>query len=250
VPHAAPQPGVADPRLAAALISGAGTAEVCAALVDARVLAAVSATATGHETAEATGLRAESGAELAVLLLEAADGTRALPVFTDVEQLRRWRLDARPVQLTGAQACATALDEQAVQLVLDPAGAAVVLDHAELSAVAAGWVPVSGSGLQSRTGETALHAPAVEVPAGLVDALKEALRPEDLRAARLLEGPDGLVVGVCAKASLAPAQLAALAQRVMHRLGEALPPKGLALAQVPARGSGVPLIRKGLLRRS
>jgi pimeloyl-ACP methyl ester carboxylesterase len=40
-----------------------------------------------------------------------------------------------------------------------------------------------------------------------------ALAPERLRAARLLEGPDGLVVGVAPRTPLAPAELAALANR-------------------------------------
>ncbi|MCW2544387.1 MAG: SseB family protein [Frankiales bacterium] len=250
MPHAAPEPGAADPRLAAALSNGAGTSEVCAALVDAQVLAAVAATATGHETAVATGLRAESGAELAVLLIEAADGSRALPVFTDVQELRRWRLDARPVQLTGAQACAAALDESAEHVVIDPAGRAAVLDLAELTAVAGGWVPVSGSGLHSKTGETALSAPNGPVPVELVSALRAALRPERLRAARLLEGPDGLVLGVTGRSPLGAAQLAGLAHRIMIRLGESLPPAGVGVAQVAARGPGVPLIRKGQLRRT
>ena len=244
-------PGEADPRLRQALDqppSAQAHAEICAALGDAGVLAAVAATATGHVTAAATGLRAESGAELAVLLIEAADGSRALPVFTDSTELRRWRIDARPVQLSGAQACAAALDESARHLVIDPAGRAAVLDLSELTAVAQGWVPVAGTGLSSRRGDTRLEAPRADHPQELVAALRAALAPERLAAARLLEGPDGLVVGVTASPQLDPAELAALAQRVMDRLGPALPPAGLGLAQVPARGPGLALIKRSRFR--
>ncbi len=237
--------GTAEPRLAAALASGS-RAEVLAALADARVFAAMRATSTAEHTTE-QGLRAESSAEMAVLLLEAG-GERALPVFSEADAVRRWRLEARPVRLTGPEACQAALDEGATALVLDPGDAPFVVPRAELGTLAAGWVPVQGAPLASRHAQTALHAPA-SVPQPLVTALRAALRPEDLRAARLLEGPDGLVLGVTPRTPLGPAELAALAQRVMGRLGGDLPPEGLDLAQVEARGPGVPVVRRRLLGR-
>lgn len=212
------------------------------------VLAAVAATATGHEIAAATGLRAESGAELAVLLLEAGDGTRALPVFTEVSQLQRWRLDARPVQLSGPEACQAALEQGATHVVVDAAGAAVTLTEAEVRAVATGWVPVAGTQLRSRTGPTALHAPSEPVSAALLTALREAVAPEGV-SARLLEGPEGLVLGISTRPVLDPAGLAALAQRVLARLGPELPAAGLGVAQVAARGSGVVVARGRWFRR-
>ena len=138
----------------------AARASALAALVDATVYACISATSTGEHRNASTGLRAESGAELAVLLLEASDGTRALPVFSDLDQLKKWRLDARPQRLTGAQACAAALDEQAATVVLDPSGAALALDPDEVRTVAQGWVPVPGSSLavQQSTEQTFLAA--------------------------------------------------------------------------------------------
>ncbi len=81
--------------------------------------------------------------------------------------------------------------------------------------------------------------------------LAEALRDEPVTSARLLEGPDGLVLGISGP-PLEPAGLAALAGRVMARAGDALPPQGLDLAQVGPEGPGVPLPlsrRRGLLRR-
>lgn len=237
--------GEADVRLAAALAAG-DRAAVLAALVDARVFAAITATATSEHTAD-TGLRAESSAEMAVVLLEAPDGSRALPVFQDLVALRRWRLDARPVPLTGPQACAAALDEKATALLLDPAGTAVVVT--ELSTLAQGWVPVPGSSLASRRGEAELQAPAVPAPRRLVAALRRGLAGEDLWSARLLAGPDGPVLGIAARRDLPPEELAALAHRLVQRLGSALPPEGLDLAQVPVDGPGQLVLRRGRLRR-
>lgn len=237
--------GSADPRLAEALGSGR-RAEVLAALVDARVFAAIRAASTAEHVTE-RGLRAESSAEMAVLLLGADDGSRALPVFTEATAVRRWRLEARPVRLTGTQACQAALDEGAEALVLDPGGAGVVLDATEVRALAQGWVPVPGSDLATRHAEVPLTTPC-DVPEALVRVLAAALRPERLRAARLLQGPDGLVLGVAPRRPLDPPALAAVAQRVVNRLGPDLPPGGLDLAQVPVRGPGAPVVRRGLLR--
>jgi hypothetical protein len=237
--------GEPDHRLVAALAapdSPQGRAALLAAFVDARVFAGINAAATAEQTAEATGLRAESSAQMAVLLLEVPDGTRALPVFPDLLALRRFRIDARPVALTGAQACAAARDEGAAALVVDPAGAARVLDAREVGALADGWVPVTGTRLTSRRAETPLEA--ATAPAALTGALRAALAGERLRSARVLRGPDGLVLGVAARAPLAPAALAALASRVVTRLGPALPPEGLDLAEVPAEGPGQELLAR------
>lgn len=236
--------GSADPRLAAALASG-DRSQVLAALVDARVFAAVTATATSEHTT-AAGLRADSSAEMAVVLLETEDGSRALPVFADLEALQAWRPGARPVSLTGRLACAAALDDGADALLLDPDGTAVVVT--ELRTLAAGWVPVPGSALASRRAPTALVEPATAAPPALVDALRTALQGEGLRAARLLEGPDGPVLGVAPRRPLPPQELAALAHRLVERLGEALPTSGLDLAEVPVRGPGQDVLRRGWLR--
>lgn len=240
--------GLADPVLAQARATGS-PARVLAVLAGCRVFAAVTATATSERVTD-SGLRADSTAEMAVLLLE-VDGVRALPVFPDVAAVLAWHPGARPVRLLGADACRAALDEGAQALVLEPGPQALVLDAGQLRAVASGWVPVPGSDLATRYAEVTLSAPAGDVPAGLVAALRTALHGERLRAARLLEGPEGLVLGVAPQRSLAPADLAALAQRVASRLGPDLPVGGLDLAQVPVRGPGLVVVPpgRGLLRR-
>ncbi len=235
--------GEADARLALALRRPGERGELLAAFVGARVFAAVTATSTAEHTAAATGLRVESTAAMAVVLLEAPDGSRALPVFPDLASLQGWRAEARPVPLTGAQACAAAVGEGASAVLLDPSGAAVALT--ELPTLAEGWVPVAGSSVATRHADTELREPAAPAPEDLVAALRAVLAGEGLRAARLLDGPDGPVLGVVPRVPLGPAALAALAQRIADRLGPRLPAAGLDLAQVALRGPGQDVLRRG-----
>jgi len=250
--------GAADPRLAAALAaheaheahkahkahkahtgSTATHAEVLAALATARLFVAITATSTAEHIEHSTGLRAESSAEMALVSLVSATGTRALPAFADLASMRRWRLDVRPVPVDATYLCQAALDDGAVAVVLDPAGAHLVLDRAEVEALAAGYVPVPGSALSARRTTEQLTHPASDPHPELINALAAALKPERLRGARLLEGSAGPVLGVVPRRPMNPAELAALAARVVQRLGPALPVDGLDLAVVPPKGPGV-----------
>lgn len=238
--------GRPDARLAAALAADDGTparrGEVLAALAGARVFLVLSAQALAVEESAATGLRQESTAEMALLSIRAPSGARALPAFVDGGQVQRWRDGARPVPVPGPVACASVLDDGAQALLLDPPGAALVLSGAVLAELAAGRVPVPGAPLSTRHGEVELAAGAPADP-GLLAALTSALAPEPVRAARLLAGPDGPVLGVVPAGPLDAAGLAALAARLRDRLGPALPVAGLDLAVVAADGPGeaVPL---------
>ncbi len=237
--------GAADPRLVAALTRydgrPAARAEVLAALAGARVFVAITATATAEHTEDLTGLRAESSAEMALVSVVASDGARAIPAFVDPAALRGWRLDVRPVPVTASYLARAALDDGAAAVVLDPGGPAVVVRRSDLEALAAGYVPVTGAPLAVRRIDQGLAEPATEPDPALVAALAEALRPERLKGARLLDGPGGLVLGIVPRRALAPAELAALAQRLMTRLGSALPATGLDLAVVPPKGPGHPV---------
>lgn len=225
--------GEPDPRLAAALSAWAADpvparrAEVLAALVDARVFVCLAAR-PGNQAVE-----------MALLSVVRTDGARLLPVFADGHAVQRWRREARPVPLPGPQACAAARDDGAVGVLLDPSGAAFAIGPDELARLARGWVPVAGTALAARRTTSALTAPAVAPDATLVTALGQALAGEPVQSARLLEGPDGLVLGL--DADLGPAGLAALADRVVRRLGAALPADGLDVAVVAAAGPGVPV---------
>ncbi|MGW7001694.1 SseB family protein [Streptomyces sp. NPDC054933] len=135
--------GAADPRLTAALAAyaddRAAEPDVLAALVGARLLvpvvallgevetvvdgaAARSASAEGGGGRRAGGLRREKTSDMAVPTIQAPDGRRALPAFTSVESLARWRADARPVAVPLPQALQALAHEQADTLLIDMAG--------------------------------------------------------------------------------------------------------------------------------
>ena len=245
--------GGPDPRLARALGADDGgpaaRSEVLAALAGARVFLALSAEALGTEESAVPGLRQESSAQMSLLSLVSSTGARALPAFLDGHQVQRWRHGARPVPVAGPLACRTALEDGAEALLLDPAGAAVVLRGPALRELAEGRVPVPGAALSTRASEAPLTA-APPAPPALLAALAAALRAEPVVAARLLAGPDGPVLGLVPDRPLPPAGLAALAARVRERLGADLPAAGLDLAVVPREGPGetVP-VRRGWRER-
>lgn len=240
--------GLADPGLAGALAEWAADpgsrtrAQALAALSTARVFAAVTARSTAEHVDPGTGLRAESTAEMALVTLAGSSG-RGVPVFLDVPTVTGFADGARPVALTGAELCRAALDDGAVAVVVDPPGAAMVLGASEVAELAAGRVPVTGArGLSARTTREQLTAPATADP-GLLASLATALRGEPVRRARLLEGPDGPVLGVVG--AYGPAELTALAARLAPRL-----PRPLDLAVVPADGPGLPVpLKRRWLRR-
>jgi hypothetical protein len=105
-----PDDGRPDPLLAAALADG-DAASVWPALLSARVLLPVVAL-TEH------GM----DAQVAVPALVAADGARALPVFSCSDELRNWLPEARPVPMTGARVIAGARAQGYDAVVLDVAG--------------------------------------------------------------------------------------------------------------------------------
>ncbi|MEU0809857.1 SseB family protein [Streptomyces sp. NPDC005970] len=133
--------GSADPRLTAALAAWADDPstepEVLGALTGARLLVPVvailgeveeveykgrEASVEGGGGRRAGGLRREKTSDMAVPTLQAPDGRRALPAFTSMETLARWRADARPVAVPLRQALEAAAHEKADTVVLDLAG--------------------------------------------------------------------------------------------------------------------------------
>lgn len=113
--------GGADPQLAAALeFDGDGQlAAVVHALAQARVLVPV---VTRREESEA-GRQASA----ALVSVAAPDGRSALPAFSSMTTLQRWRPDARPVPVAGPRAALAGAEETDGLLVLDAAGPQTVL---------------------------------------------------------------------------------------------------------------------------
>jgi len=117
--------GTADPRLTQALAAWskdrAAEPELLAALTPSRLMVPIVALLGEVET-DANGLKHEKTSDMAVPVIEAADGRRALPAFTSLETLARWRADARPAPVAAPQAVLAAYSERADTLLIDPAG--------------------------------------------------------------------------------------------------------------------------------
>ncbi len=92
-----------------------------AALCLDRLLVPVVATATRMGQADA-GLTSDKEAEMAVVLLQAADGRRALLAFSGLDSLQAWQGSARPVPVTLDRAAQTAEAEGAAAVLIDCAG--------------------------------------------------------------------------------------------------------------------------------
>jgi hypothetical protein len=133
--------GGADPAVTDALAGFAdgicGEREVLTALAGARLLVPVVAVVPGPREAEsartgragtgpgATGpgepAAGEKDSEMAVPTIIGRDGRAALPAFTSIETLQRWRPAARPVPVPAASVWESAV-EQAQAVIVDIAG--------------------------------------------------------------------------------------------------------------------------------
>ena len=109
-----------------------------AALCLDRVLVPVVATATrlGRTTG---GLTGDKEAEMAVVLLQTADGRRAMLAFTGMDSLQIWDQNARPVPVTLDIAARSAQADGAAALLVDFAGPhALVIEGDVLAELALG----------------------------------------------------------------------------------------------------------------
>lgn len=114
-------------------------AQLCAE----RVLVPVVATATRVGEAPAGGGRAglvsDKEADMAVVMLRAQDGRRAMVAFTGQDSMSAWNEEARPVPATIDRAAQAALDDGAVAVLIDLEGPyPLVLEGEVLSQLAAG----------------------------------------------------------------------------------------------------------------
>ncbi|MGP8302995.1 SseB family protein [Streptomyces inhibens] len=229
--------GSADPALAAALAAydrdRGAEPQLLSALAGARVLVPVVAVLGEVETGP-DGLRREKTSDMAVPTLQAPDGRRALPAFTSMETLQRWRPDARPVAVPLRQALLAASHEQADTVVVDLAGPVTYqLTGPALRALAEG-----------RESADPLADPAV------TDALRALLAAEPaVLLARL--APSDETDATLALGLAAGAPTAEVAQRLAQALAadeilRARLVRGLDLALLPpgATTAGEPLYRR------
>jgi hypothetical protein len=127
--------GSAEPQAAAALAafgSGLGSEHaVLTWLARSRLLVPVVAAASGEA---ASG----KGSEMSMPTLIGRDGRSAVPVFTSLDALTRWRPDARPVPAVADHVWRAAVDGSCA-VVVDIAGPVpIAIDGARLAALAGG----------------------------------------------------------------------------------------------------------------
>lgn len=139
-PGFAEDDGTADPALVAALTAWqqdpATEPDLLAALTPSRLMVPIVAL-LGEVEVGADGHKHEKTSDMAVPLVEAPDGRRALPAFTSLAAMASWRADARPAPVVAPQAAMVAFAERADTLLIDPAGPVTYqLSGARLRAVA------------------------------------------------------------------------------------------------------------------
>lgn len=168
--------GTADARLAQALIRYSSgripLAEVVDALAFARVLVPVLATGELRRVGS-HGLEPDAVVSNGIVAVRLADGRLALPVFTDVDAMRAWNSEARPVPAEGPRAALAAVSENGSSLVLNPGMEAVVIPRPAVWALAHGhqWRPaVVGGLLDAEVRDAIIAAISVDGDVRRVDA--------------------------------------------------------------------------------
>jgi SseB protein N-terminal domain len=216
-------PGLAD-ALSRYLRDPAAEHEVLAALADTRLLVPVVAV-LGESEEGPDGLRRDKTSDMAVPTIRARDGRIALPAFTSVAALARWRADARPVPVHIRQAIGSAYQEKADTLLIDIAGPVTyALTGAHMLALAEGREPFDVS--RDPAVARAVHD-ALSAHEGVLRAHLVAQPPEGTADATL-----GLVLAAGAAVQETAARVAAAlaADEVLR----ARLVRGLELALLPA----------------
>ncbi len=159
--------GQQSAELAAALgawaVDPGRSAEVLRALGATRLLVPVVAI-LGEVEYDEQGLAHDKSSDMAAVLMQGRDGRLALLAFTGTAQLQAWNPEARPVAVPAQVAAQSALQDDAVALVLDVAGPVThVVEGDDLVGLAAGWqlVEVDGRSAWLRPSDDDL-APADE----------------------------------------------------------------------------------------
>lgn len=239
--------GGPDPTLADALAGWAAepspttAARVHAALLEARLLVPVVAGLAPSEGPSSTG-DAEA-AEMSLPTILGGDGRVALPAFTSIDALARWREQARPVPVPGAEVVQAVISEGCSALLLDLAGpVSFVVEGQALEDLAAGYVPVVATEeatLATRTvaGGLPLVAPAAlpdpDALAGICDALSaEPLVAEAFFLAPA-EGPEkpGITVALVLDDELESSEVVVMVRRLAAVLSHRpIVPGGLDIA--------------------
>jgi hypothetical protein len=206
--------GEADAALVAAMADPVDERTLVAAVAAARLIVPVVAEPT---EVDGSGDHAvEKRTDMAAVVLEAPDGTRALPAFTSAAALAEWDAAARPVPVAADRAAQAAVSERCDVIVLDVAGAVTTtLRPSMVWALAQRreWVPAHEDG---------------HVRAAVAAAVREL--PE-VRSHALGDGAPGQGI-LRVELELAPGLTAEQVQRVATTVGERLATDGEVRARL------------------
>lgn len=194
--------------------------DVVAALAPTRVLVPVLAEleATGQVEHDGVTHTVDKEASAGIVALRTPDGRTALPVFTGVDAMTRWRREARPVPTAVPRAALSAVAEGWEVLVLDPAGpVTVVLPRTAVYALAQGqqWQPAVRDG---------------EVDPAVGDAVRAALA--DVRLVIDAQAVPGTRAEVAVRIALPAGLDRAGLDRVLAQVNEALAHDPVVAARV------------------
>jgi len=202
--------GSADARLAQALIrySHAKTplADVVDALAYARVLIPVLANGERRIMGE-HGVEKDQVASTGVVAVQMPDGRAALPIFTDVDAMKAWNAEARPIPAEGPRAALAAIAEGWSSLVLNPGMETVLIPRPAVWAVGQGqdWSPAVVDGSVSEDVREAVSSAV---------SLDDALRGVDARAG----GNAEVTIVLTLAPGLTQPELDAIIERVQREL--------------------------------
>lgn len=89
------------------------------------------------------GQLVEKSADLAIVAVATPDGQSAIPAFSSVSEMTKWRNDARPVPVGATKLALAAISEGHNRIVINPASNALVLRAPALRAIAQekNWTP-------------------------------------------------------------------------------------------------------------
>ncbi|WP_061964571.1 SseB family protein [Demequina aurantiaca] len=204
--------GSADARLAQALIKysrgKAPLTDVVDALAYARVLVPV--LASGDERFIGKhGLEQDEVASTGVVAVQMPDGRAALPVFTDVDAMKAWNAEARPIPAEGPRAALAAMAEEWSTLVINPGMETVLIPRPAVWALGQGedWKPAVTDGV---------------VDGEILEAVRAAVRTDaQLRGVDAVAGRGAEVAIVLSLAAgLTQPEVDDLVQRVQSQLAQ------------------------------
>jgi len=225
--------GSAEPLTAAALAafgSGAGSEHAAlTSLARSRLLVPVVAAASedGEEGARGERAGGDSRSEMSLPTLVGRDGRRAVPAFTSLDALTRWRPGARPVPTAAGRVWRAAVEDSCA-VVVDIAGPVpLAVDGARLAALAGGRpVPLPHQDPDVLAAVRAAAAGQTAI-AGISLAPGQAGTDLEIRL---------MLAAGCAPAA-ASEMIRRLGAAVMARLGERLR-RGVAVVVTPQAGPG------------